>query len=290
MKEFDVVAARKITPYKSGANGHCSISGRGGDRLSKIYVRFRAQSLISFLAAAAGTKAKALQQRQKTPKTSLDRLAWVRARIARAARDSERDPQDVSLVCVSKTFAAPDIVPVIEAGERIFGENRVQEALEKWPPIKASHSGLELHLVGPLQSNKAHDAVLFFDVIETVDREKIAKALAWEIQKTSRHPRLYVQVNTGAEPQKAGILPQEADRFIASCRKDYGLEISGLMCIPPLDDQASPHFAFLNQIAARNGILSLSMGMSGDFELAIQLGATHVRIGSAIFGERGGKP
>ena len=165
-------------------------------------------------------------------------------------------------------------------------ENRVQEALEKWPPLKASHPSLELHLIGALQSNKAHDAVLLFDVIETVDREKIAKALASEIQRTARHPRLYVQVNTGAEPQKAGVLPQEADRFIASCRKTYGLEISGLMCIPPLDDQASPHFAFLNQIAARNGILALSMGMSADFELAIQLGATHVRIGSAIFGER----
>lgn len=216
--------------------------------------------------------------------TTLDRLALVRNRIARAARDAGRDPQEVTLVCVSKTFAAQDIAPVIEGGERVFGENRVQEALEKWPPLKAP--GLELHLIGPLQSNKAHDAVLFFDVIETVDRDKIAKTLASEIQKTSRHPRLYVQINTGAEPQKAGILPQEADRFIASCRKEYGLEISGLMCIPPLDDQASPHFALLNKIAARNGISALSMGMSGDFELAIQLGATHVRVGSAIFGER----
>jgi PLP dependent protein len=227
-----------------------------------------------------------LQQSKKPPETSLDRLASVRTRIAHSARDAERDPQDVTLVCVSKTFGSHDIIPVIEAGERVFGENRVQEALAKWPPLKADHPGLELHLIGPLQSNKAHDAVLLFDVIETVDREKIAKALASEIQKTSRHPRLYVQVNTGAEPQKAGILPQEADRFIASCRREYGLEISGLMCIPPLDDQASPHFAFLNQIAARNGILALSMGMSADFELAIQLGATHVRIGSAIFGER----
>jgi len=226
-------------------------------------------------------------QHVKTPsETSLDRLALVRARIERAARDAEREPQDVTLVCVSKTFAAQDITPVIRAGERIFGENRVQEALAKWPPLKASHPGLEVHLIGPLQSNKAHDALLFFDAIETVDRDKIAKAIAVEIQKTSRHPRLYVQVNTGAEPQKAGILPQEADAFIASCRKDYSLEISGLMCIPPLDDQASPHFALLNQIAARNGIVSLSMGMSADFELAIQLGATHVRIGSAIFGER----
>ena len=222
----------------------------------------------------------------KPPGTSLDRLASVRARIARAARDAGRDPQDITLVCVSKTFGAQDILPVIEAGERVFGENRVQEALEKWPALKAAHPGLELHLIGPLQSNKAHEAVSFFDVIETVDRDKIAKVLAQEIQKTGRRPRLYVQVNTGAEPQKAGVLPEEADRFIASCRKDYGLEISGLMCVPPVDDQASPHFALLNMIAKRNGIGVLSMGMSGDFELAIQLGATHVRVGSAIFGHR----
>jgi len=231
-------------------------------------------------------KTKALQKSKKPPATIVERLALVRARIARAARDAEREPQEVTLVCVSKTFAAQAIMPVIGAGERVFGENRVQEALEKWPPLKASHPDLELHLIGHLQSNKTHDAVAFFDVIETVDREKIAKALASEIQRTARHPRLYVQINTGAEPQKAGILPQEADRFIASCRKTFGLEISGLMCIPPLDDQASPHFAFLNQIAARNGILALSMGMSADFELAIQLGATHVRVGSAILGER----
>jgi pyridoxal phosphate enzyme (YggS family) len=227
-----------------------------------------------------------LRKSKNASETTFDRLALVRARIARAARDAERDPQDVTLICVSKTFDPQDITPLIGAGERVFGENRVQEAMEKWPPLKASHPGLELHLIGHLQSNKAHDAVAFFDVIETVDREKIAKALASEIQRTACHPRLYVQVNTGAEPQKAGVLPQEADRFIASCRKTFGLEISGLMCIPPFDDQASPHFAFLNQIAARNGILALSMGMSADFELAIQLGATHVRIGSAIFGER----
>jgi PLP dependent protein len=230
-------------------------------------------------------KAKALQKRGKPP-TTLDRLVIVRARITRAARAAGRDPRDVALVCVTKTFRPEEIKPVIEAGERVFGENRVQEALAKWPALKASYPGLELHLIGLLQSNKAHDAVLLFDVIETVDREKIAKAIADEIQKTSRHPRLFVQVNTGAEPQKAGILPQEADRFIASCRRDFGLEISGLMCIPPVDDQASPHFAFLNLIAKRNGIAALSMGMSGDFELAIELGATHVRIGSAIFGER----
>lgn len=227
-----------------------------------------------------------MQLGKKPQEPTLDRLALVRERIARAARDAGREPQDVTLVCVSKTFGRQDILPVIEAGERVFGENRVQEALEKWPPLKASHPGLELHLIGPLQSNKAHDAVLLFDAIESVDREKLAKTLAEKIQKTSRHPRLYVQVNTGAEPQKAGVLPQDVDRFIERCRTDYGLEISGLMCIPPLDDQASPHFAFLNQIAVRNGILALSMGMSADFELAIQLGATHVRIGSAIFGER----
>ncbi len=227
-----------------------------------------------------------MQAGARPPETALDRLALVRARMARAARDAGRDPQSVTLVCVSKTFGAQDIEPVIAAGERVFGENRVQEALEKWPALKARHPDLELHLIGPLQSNKAHDAVLLFDVIETVDRDKIAKALAAEIQKTSRHPKLLVQVNTGAEPQKAGVLPEDADRFITSCRKDYGLEISGLMCIPPLDDQASPHFGLLNLIAKRNGINLLSMGMSGDFELAIQLGATHVRIGSAIFGHR----
>ncbi len=227
-----------------------------------------------------------MRQSANLSTTTLDRLALVRARIARAARDAERDPQAVTLVCVSKTFGPQDITPVIGVGERVFGENRVKEALEKWPPLTASHPGLELHLVGPLQSNKARDAVALFDVIETVDREKIAKALAGEIQRTARHPRLYVQINTGAEPQKAGVLPKEADRFIASCRKTFGLEISGVMCIPPIDDQASPHFAMLNQIAARNGLRELSMGMSADFALAIQLGATHVRIGSAIFGAR----
>jgi pyridoxal phosphate enzyme (YggS family) len=228
----------------------------------------------------------ALQKSKKHPETSLDRLAEVRARIARAARDAGRELQDVTLVCVTKTFGPQDITPVIEAGERIFGENRVQEAMAKWPSLGSTYPGLELHLIGPLQSNKAREAVGFFDVIETVDRKKIAKALAEQIQKTSRHPRLYVQVNTGAEPQKAGILPQDADAFIASCRKDYGLEISGLMCIPPIDDQASPHFALLNLIAKRNEIAELSMGMSADFELAILLGATHIRIGSAIFGNR----
>jgi PLP dependent protein len=227
-----------------------------------------------------------LQRSKKPPETSLDRLALVRTRIALAARDAGRLPQEITLVCVTKTFGAEEIRPVIEAGERVFGENRVQEALAKWPKLREAYPDIELHLIGPLQSNKACEAVHFFDVIETVDREKIAKALATEIQKTSRHPKLFVQVNTGAEPQKAGILPQKADAFIASCRKTCGLEISGLMCIPPAHEQASPHFAFLNLIAKRNGINELSMGMSSDFEFAIELGATHLRIGSAIFGAR----
>jgi PLP dependent protein len=210
----------------------------------------------------------------------------VRARIAQAAGDCGRNPQDITLVCVSKTFDAAAIEPVLVDGVRVFGENRVQEALEKWPPLKQAFAGVELHLIGPLQTNKAREAVQFFDVIETVDRPKIAEALAREKSRLGRVPRLYVQVNTGSEPQKAGILPEDADRFIAACRKDYGLEVEGLMCIPPIDDQASPHFALLNKIAAANGIKVLSMGMSRDFELAIQLGATHVRVGSAIFGAR----
>jgi len=217
---------------------------------------------------------------------SLARLAEIHATIDRAARDAGRDPASVKLVCVSKTFPAEAITPILAAGERFFGENRVQEAMEKWPALRAAYPGVELHLIGPLQSNKAREAVSFFDCIETVDREKIARAIAEEIQKSGRHPRLYIQVNTGAEPQKAGVLPQEADRFITQCRKDYGLTISGLMCIPPVDDQASPHFALLNKLAERNGLTELSMGMSADYELAIQLGATHVRIGSALFGHR----
>lgn len=219
---------------------------------------------------------------QETPA----RLAEILARIARAARDAGRSPQDVTLVCVSKTFGPEAVKPTLQAGQRVFGENRVQEAMEKWPPLRDIFPGIELHLIGPLQSNKAIDAVRLFDAIESVDRPKIAAAIAAAIKKTKRRPRLYVQVNTGAEPQKAGVLPQEADAFIASCRREHGLEISGLMCIPPIDEQASPHFALLNQIAKRNGIAALSMGMSADFELAIQLGATHVRVGSAIFGAR----
>ena len=216
----------------------------------------------------------------------LTRLAAVRARLARAARDCERNPASVTLVCVSKTFTAAHILPALDAGERVFGENRVQEAQGKWPDLRERYAGLDLHLIGPLQSNKAADAVAIFDTIETVDRPKIVRALAEAAQKAGRCPKLYVQVNTGAEPQKAGVLPGETDAFIVSCRTEHDLAVDGLMCIPPIDDQASPHFALLATIAARNGVTGLSMGMSADYELAIPLGATHVRVGSAIFGAR----
>ena len=214
------------------------------------------------------------------------RLAEVREHISRAAGDCGRDPASVTLVCVSKTYPAEHLLPALDAGERVFGENRVQEAQGKWPQLRERYAGLDLHLIGPLQTNKAADAVAIFDTIETVDRPKIARALADATRKVGRCPRLFLQVNTGAEPQKAGVLPEEADAFVASCRGEYGLSVDGLMCIPPIDDQAAPHFALLATIAARNGITGLSMGMSADYELAIPLGATHVRVGSAIFGAR----
>ena len=224
-----------------------------------------------------------------TPGPDDDAVAQLRAvevRIARAARDGGRSPGSVTLVAVSKTYGAEAIAPVIAAGQRVFGENRVQEAKAKWPALRETAPDLVLHLIGPLQSNKAREAVELFDVIETVDREKIAAALAAEMARTERRPALLVQVNTGAEPQKAGVPPEEADAFLALCRDRYGLAIAGLMCIPPADQQASPHFALLATIASRNGLATLSMGMSADFELGIQLGATHVRVGSAIFGAR----
>ena len=213
------------------------------------------------------------------------RWRTAQAAIGQATRAADRAPDDVRLVAVSKTFPAGDIAPLIAAGQRIFGENRVQEAKAKWPMLKAAHPELELHLIGPLQSNKAREAVELFDVIETVDRPKIAKALADAMRYSGRRPRLLVQINTGAEPQKAGVRPAEADSFLEHCR-EIGLKIEGLMCIPPVQDQASPHFALLAKIARRHGLAVRSMGMSADFELAIQLGATHVRIGSAIFGSR----
>lgn len=213
-------------------------------------------------------------------------LNEVRAAIRRAASDYDRDPADITLVAVSKTFPVEDIEPVLAAGQRVFGENYVQEAKGKWPPLRERFSDVELHLIGPLQSNKAKEAVALFDVIHTLDRPSLAEALAKEIAKSDRKPRLLVQVNTGEEPQKGGVAPAEVDAFLEACRTTYGLVIDGLMCIPPAEDPPSPHFALLNQIARRHGLKTLSMGMSADFDEAIQLGATHVRVGSAIFGTR----
>ena len=214
------------------------------------------------------------------------RFERVKDRIAAAAREASREPADVELVVVSKTFSSEDIRPVIKAGHRIFGENRVQEAQGKWPALKAEFQDLELHLIGPLQSNKAKEAVALFDVIETIDREKIAAAISTEIEKQGRKPRLYVQVNTGSEPQKAGIDPREAVAFARRCRDMHGLAIEGFMCIPPLEENPGPHFALLEKLAREAGLDRLSMGMSGDYELAIAFGATSVRVGSAIFGTR----
>jgi pyridoxal phosphate enzyme (YggS family) len=213
-------------------------------------------------------------------------LAAVEAEIVRACRDARRDRAEVTLIAVSKTFDAAAIVPVIESGQRVFGENRVQEAKAKWPALMQAYPALALHLIGPLQSNKAKDAVALFDAIHSVDRPSICQALAKEIESQKRRPQLFVQINTGEEPQKAGIAPQEADAFIASCRDTYNLTISGLMCIPPVNEAPAPHFALTAKIAARNGLKYLSMGMSADFAIAIQFGATHVRVGSAIFGSR----
>lgn len=214
-------------------------------------------------------------------------LDHVRSEIARGCREARRDPAEVTLVAVSKTFGPEAIEPVIEAGQRVFGENRVQEATRKWPPLMGKHAGIELHLIGPLQSNKAKEAVALFAAIHSVDRPSLCEALAKEIAKQGRQPTLFVEINTGAEAQKAGVLPQDADSFLAACRGKYGLTISGLMCIPPLDEAPGPHFALTAKIARRNGLKLLSMGMSADYITAIQLGATHVRIGSAIFGARG---
>jgi pyridoxal phosphate enzyme (YggS family) len=207
----------------------------------------------------------------------------VLARIAAAARLAGREPGDVSLTAVSKQQPWERIAPVLAAGQRVFGENRVQEAAERWQDRR---EGLELRLIGPLQTNKAREAVALFDVIETLDRERLAKVLAAELQRAGTSPRLYVEVNTGEEPQKAGVIPADADGFIAVCRQTYGLPIEGLMCIPPDGEPAATHFALLAKIAARNGLARLSMGMSADFETAIRFGATSVRIGSALFGAR----
>jgi pyridoxal phosphate enzyme (YggS family) len=222
---------------------------------------------------------------------TLQRLRQLRQALTRRAADCGRDPTSVRLIAVSKTFSADEVWPTIETGDQgLFGENRVQEAQGKWIDLRARAAALgksiELHCIGPLQSNKAREAVETFDVIQTVDREKIAAALAEAMAKAAKTPRLFVQINTGDEPQKAGVAPEQADEFIALCREKYRLRIAGLMCIPPVDEQASPHFALLSVIAKRCGIAELSMGMSADWQLAVQLGATYVRVGSAIFGTR----
>jgi len=217
---------------------------------------------------------------------AVEGLRQVRESIRRAASDYDRDPSGITLVAVSKTFPVEVIEPVLAAGQRVFGENYVQEAKAKWPALRERFSDVELHMIGPLQSNKAKEAVELFDVIHTLDRPSLAEALAKEIARQGRRPRLLVQVNTGEEPQKGGVIPAEADAFIEACRTKHGLELEGLMCIPPADDPPSPHFALLNTIAKRHGLRVLSMGMSADFDAAIQLGATHVRVGSAIFGSR----
>lgn len=218
--------------------------------------------------------------------SAVDGLNEVRGRIGTATKEAGRAEGDVELIAVSKTFDADAIRPVLEAGQRVFGENRVQEAQGKWPGLKGDYPDTELHLIGPLQSNKTKEAVALFDVIQTVDREKIARAIAAEMEKQGKTVRLYVEVNTGMEDQKAGIAPGDCADFLRFCREELGLPIEGLMCIPPFDENPGPHFALLRKLAEENGIAKLSMGMSGDFEIAIGFGATSVRVGTAIFGAR----
>lgn len=228
-----------------------------------------------------------MSQTQMIATDAAGRLEDVQEKIGAAAKEAGRDPASVRLIAVSKTFDAGHIEPVIAAGQRLFGENRVQEAQGKWPALREKHHGIELHLIGPLQSNKAGDAVALFDWIHSIDREKIARAIATEMEKQGRVPRLLVQVNTGEEPQKAGVAPQETESFVARCRDEYGLKIEGLMCIPPLDEEPALHFALLEKLARRLELPELSMGMSADYETAVAFGATFVRVGSAIFGARG---
>jgi pyridoxal phosphate enzyme (YggS family) len=216
-----------------------------------------------------------------------DRLAEVRQHIAAAARAAGRDPASVTLVAVSKTHGADRVRELLDAGQRVFGENRVQEAEEKFPALKATYPDLALHLIGPLQTNKAREAVALFDVVQSVDRERLAATLAKEMTRAGRRPDCYIQVNTGEESQKAGVLPAELDAFVAACRDTYELPIIGLMCIPPVDEEPALHFGLLAKMAARNGLARISMGMSADYETAIRLGATHVRVGTALFGHRG---
>ena len=224
-----------------------------------------------------------------TPPSQMDvagNYRQVMAGIGQAASDAGRGADDITLVAVSKTLDSEAIRPVLEAGHRVFGENRVQEAQGKWPQLRKDHPRIELHLIGPLQSNKAADAVALFDVIESIDREKIARAIAAEMQKQQRQTKLFVQVNTGEETQKAGISPESASEFVNWCRHEAGLAIEGLMCIPPFEENPGPHFALLAKLAKQCKVSKLSMGMSGDYETAVAFGATHVRVGSAIFGSR----
>jgi pyridoxal phosphate enzyme (YggS family) len=222
----------------------------------------------------------------ETADGSVQRLADTRAKIAAAAKAAGRDPAEAELIVVSKTFGAPEILPLLQAGHRVFGENRVQEAKSKWPELKTQFPDLRLHLIGPLQSNKAKEAVELFDAVHTIDRPKIARALAEEMAKQGKPLQLFIQVNTGEEPQKAGIVPAGLPALAALCRDELGLEIAGLMCIPPVEEEPALHFAFLEKLAAENGFKQLSMGMSDDYETAVSFGATQVRVGSAIFGAR----
>jgi hypothetical protein len=215
-----------------------------------------------------------------------DHLAEVKRRIAEAAKAAGRQPGDVTLVAVSKTHGPERVRELLAVGQRIFGENRVQEAQEKFPALKAEHPDLELHLIGPLQTNKAREAVALFDVIQSVDRERLAGVLAKEMERAGKRPTCFIQVNTGEEEQKAGVLPAELDAFVASCRDVHKLPVVGLMCIPPVDEEPALHFALLRKMAERNGLSKVSMGMSADYETAVRLGATHVRVGSALFGAR----
>jgi PLP dependent protein len=215
-----------------------------------------------------------------------DHLAEVNGRIAEAAKAAGRPPGDITLVAVSKTHGAERVRELLEAGQRVFGENRVQEAQEKFPALKSEYPDLELHLIGPLQTNKAREAVALFDVIQSVDRERLAGVLANEMERAGKRPTCFIQVNTGEEEQKAGILPTELDAFVASCRDVHKLPVVGLMCIPPVNEEPALHFALLHKMAARNGLAKVSMGMSADYETAVRLGATHVRVGSALFGAR----
>jgi pyridoxal phosphate enzyme (YggS family) len=220
-------------------------------------------------------------------KTAPERLHDIRAELSELARRNNRAPEDVTLIAVSKTHSAEAIVPVLEAGHRVFGENRVQEAAEKWPALRRAYADTQVHLIGALQSNKAAQAVELFDVIHSLDRPKLAAALARAMAETGRSPRLFVQVNTGDEPQKAGVPVADIAGFVSDCRDQHGLKIDGLMCLPPVGDAAGPHFALLAKLAASLDLTCLSMGMSADYAAAVSLGATHVRLGTAIFGPRG---